>query len=355
MASYKKMAVDKDGNEILSISVESAIYDDKGVRLDNKLNEMNAKYTMSPVVVSSQSVLDNVINNVSSVDRQWYRLAVHVNVENLTLHGGVWYIEGFRHNSGYEWQNASTYYVGGSAKRTRAKMDNTWTGWTNILTSNDLIQSDTVSDASKPVSSAVTKALNDKKLNYSLLTSNQSLDSIGTGVFVGTNFLNAPNTTYWYSVISTDAGHAGTQMLLGISDSNIYMRRKQGGVWQSNWTLYGSDKSIWEITSSSANFTVPNNLRNNVVKINAYSVNISVNMISTIQMNANTYYTLFNIPTEFRYGLGMFDICVIANPSNGSIISYGKVRIGTDGNVDVMSQINAPIGTIVQFMITYTV
>lgn len=138
------------------------LQDENDVRLDNKLNEINGyftKYTTSPLSVLSQVELDNAINNVSSVDRQWYRLAVHVNVENLTLHGGVWYIEGFRHSSGYEWQNASTYYVGGSAKRTRAKMDSTWSAWSNILTSLDLVQSDTVSDASKPVSSVVTEAL----------------------------------------------------------------------------------------------------------------------------------------------------------------------------------------------------
>lgn len=177
MASYKRMAVDKDGNEILSISVESAIYSDTGVRLDNKLNEMNAKYTMSPVVVSSQSALDNVINNASTVDRQWYRLAVRVNVENLTLGGGVWYIEGFRHNSAYEWQDATIYYTGGSAKRTRTKMENVWTSWSYILTTRDLVQSDTVGGTDKVPSAEVTKSLG---LEIDAINRNQETSTVVT-------------------------------------------------------------------------------------------------------------------------------------------------------------------------------
>lgn len=62
-------------------------------------------------------------------DNTWYRGCVYHQTNHSVIGSGIFYLEGIRYNSLYEWQSVTTY-GGSSTKRfTRSKFNGSWTSW----------------------------------------------------------------------------------------------------------------------------------------------------------------------------------------------------------------------------------
>lgn len=180
MANIIKTITDLFGNKIYPKTKEMAIYDESNVRLDNKLVGMDGKflkYLLPPKVINNQSELDIAINNIPTINSEWYRSSINV-LADLTLGGGVWYIEGFKTNTNYEWQKATSYHTNNTRCMSRVKWDGTWLSWNKDVISADIVQSDTVTSYDKIPSAYVMSVVSGRvnTINNNLVVYNLSFN-----------------------------------------------------------------------------------------------------------------------------------------------------------------------------------
>ena len=77
--------------------------------LGNLSNSLSA-YKLTQMQVNSQADLDNAINDLSRFSNGvCYRFNINVNVSNLPIGGGTWYVEGVKVDADYGWQMIVQY------------------------------------------------------------------------------------------------------------------------------------------------------------------------------------------------------------------------------------------------------
>lgn len=113
-----------DSTKVASAAVTHALGQEIDV-LNNKL----VKYNMTVNQATNQNELDNILNNASDANNQYYRLLVNVNFQSGTLSGGFYYVEGYRRTIDYEWQRAIIYSATGAIIKFRSKFNGVWNDW----------------------------------------------------------------------------------------------------------------------------------------------------------------------------------------------------------------------------------
>lgn len=86
---------------------------------------------MSIVQTTDETSIDNAYNNWSSSisNATYYKGTILHNVVHSVLGGGVWFLEGYKDDSAYEWQEIRSYSNDGIKDYCRSKMAGAWKPW----------------------------------------------------------------------------------------------------------------------------------------------------------------------------------------------------------------------------------
>ena len=109
-------------------------------------------------------------------DRTWYHRAASHNVSVPVLGTGVYYIDGLKTSSLYEWQRVTSYGNGSPRSFIRSKYGGTWGAWQQPLMKSDFIYTDVTMD----VTVGLTEVPNITGMNYIpvILRANVAYDGI---------------------------------------------------------------------------------------------------------------------------------------------------------------------------------
>lgn len=130
-----KIATSKIVNNFLSTDVTAVAAAPTVKNLDERVTQLNGElkiYTFEPKIFSSVPDIDDFYNNYSNAipNHTWYRFATNHIIMHPELGGGVFYVEGFKTGSAYEYQAVRTYGTNGYNEYGRSKYDGLWQAWT---------------------------------------------------------------------------------------------------------------------------------------------------------------------------------------------------------------------------------
>lgn len=83
---------------------------------------------LDSIQLSTEAAVNTYYNTVSSslMNNTWYRRVVSHGITHSVLSGGIYYLEGFKVTSDYEWQKITSY----GRIFYRSKSNGSWTSWT---------------------------------------------------------------------------------------------------------------------------------------------------------------------------------------------------------------------------------
>ena len=133
----KKLSSSKVANNLLTTVSGYALDARQGKVLNDKISEINTGLVtvhMPTIAFANDTEMMSRLNNVSDKNGTWYRLSfAHITGVSAwpVGSGGIFYIEGFRSDQGYEWQRASSYGLS-FVQYARVKYDGVWRDWEEI-------------------------------------------------------------------------------------------------------------------------------------------------------------------------------------------------------------------------------
>lgn len=96
----------------------------------NELKANNSLLTFPVVyrnVVETNAYLNTYADSFSS--GTWYRTTINLNEAHPDLGGGSQYVEGYKGQTGYEWQIATTYINNSYQRKGRSRVNGVWGPW----------------------------------------------------------------------------------------------------------------------------------------------------------------------------------------------------------------------------------